>query len=632
MGLEGGQVFAGYTIVRVLGAGGMGQVYLATHPRLPRDDALKVLPRDLTANPEYRGRFMREAELAAGLSHPHIVGIHDRGEQDGQFWISMDYVAGTDVGQLLRSQFPGGMPLDQVVPIIAAVASALDYAHHRGLLHRDVKPANILLSNPDGQAPRAFLADFGIARRIDDSTGLTATNMTVGTAAYAAPEQLKAQSIDGRADQYALACTAFHMLTGAPPYVHSNPAVVITRHVTSPPPAIGACRPELARLDPVFATAMAKEPSRRFASCQEFAEHLAHPQDPAFYNTSYTAPHSTPRNTAYDTSYFDGTQPVPGATTPVLPLPAPPKKRRRSRLLIGALAVIALLIAGGVFAGLELAQPTKPTVAPGPFAGTFRADFGAIIGLNDIPDPTAAPALTGTYGLRSLCRSTGCVMTAARLGGAPVGQPTLVFDQVGSGWMAVALSSEQCLSKAAEYWQVFRLQPRPDGTLTGAYVETSPSDCASKRTVTFTRTGDIDVNTLPDPAGQPARVVSPAEALHGRYRVAKTMLADGGKAEADTSVTTDCLRTGDRCMSYFHGQSGDMPLVFGGGKWTFNLDGDGTCLGSGDSMHVVSTAQYPLPQPPQNPITVLTGHGHITQTGTCASDSDFDQTFTRTGD
>jgi serine/threonine-protein kinase len=108
MSLEAGQVFAGYTIVRALGAGGMGQVYLAAHPRLPREDALKVLPADLTGDPEFRGRFMREAELAAGLSHPHIVTIHDRGEEDGQFWISMDYVAGTDAGRLLRENHPGG--------------------------------------------------------------------------------------------------------------------------------------------------------------------------------------------------------------------------------------------------------------------------------------------------------------------------------------------------------------------------------------------------------------------------------------------------------------------------------------------------------------------------------------------
>src|ERR1700751_2346889 len=218
MSLEVGQVFAGYTIVRVLGVGGMGTVYLASHPRLPRQDALKVLPADLTADPEFRGRFMREAELAGGLSHPNIVGIHDRGEEDGQFWISMDYVAGTDAGRLLRENYPGGMPLAEVVPIIAAVASALDYAHHRGLLHRDIKPPNILLSDPDGQARRVYLADFGLARRIDDATGLTATNMTVGTAAYAAPEQLKGEPIDGRADQYALACTAFKLFGGGAPY------------------------------------------------------------------------------------------------------------------------------------------------------------------------------------------------------------------------------------------------------------------------------------------------------------------------------------------------------------------------------------------------------------------------------
>jgi len=135
MALEVGQVFAGYTIVRVLGAGGMGSVYLASHPRLPREDALKVLPADLTADAEFRARFEREAELAAGLSHPNIVGIHDRGEQDGQFWISMDYVAGTDAGRLSRENFPAGMPIDEVVSIVTAVGSALDYAHHRGLLH-----------------------------------------------------------------------------------------------------------------------------------------------------------------------------------------------------------------------------------------------------------------------------------------------------------------------------------------------------------------------------------------------------------------------------------------------------------------------------------------------------------------
>src|ERR1700757_3277930 len=190
MSLEVGQVFAGYTILRVLGAGGMGQVYLAAHPRLPREDALKVLPTEVTADPQYRQRFEREAELAAGLSNPHIVGIHDRGEYEGQFWISMDYVAGTDAARLLRERYPGGMPVDEAMAIVTAGASPRDYAHRRGLLHRDVKPANILVSDSDGQERRVFLADFGIARHIDDAAGITAAKMGGGRGAYAGPGQL----------------------------------------------------------------------------------------------------------------------------------------------------------------------------------------------------------------------------------------------------------------------------------------------------------------------------------------------------------------------------------------------------------------------------------------------------------
>src|SRR6185437_16411266 len=136
-GLSEGEVFAGFTVLRRLGAGGMGQVYLVQHPRLPRRDALKVLPSEVSANLEFRQRFNREAELAASLYHEHIVGIHDRGEYDGQLWISMDYVDGTDAARLLRDQYPAGMPRADVIEIVSAVAEALDHAHARGLLHRD---------------------------------------------------------------------------------------------------------------------------------------------------------------------------------------------------------------------------------------------------------------------------------------------------------------------------------------------------------------------------------------------------------------------------------------------------------------------------------------------------------------
>src|SRR6201993_1829370 len=168
MPLRIGETFAGYRILRFLGSGGMGEVYLAQTPRLPRQDALKVLPPDVSADPEYRARFNREADLASTLYHPHIVGVHDRGEYDGQLWISMDFVDGVDGARLLADRYPAGMPTDQVVRIVVAVGAALDYAHKQGLLHRDVKPANVMLThldNDDGEQ-RILLADVGIARNV----------------------------------------------------------------------------------------------------------------------------------------------------------------------------------------------------------------------------------------------------------------------------------------------------------------------------------------------------------------------------------------------------------------------------------------------------------------------------------
>ncbi len=212
-----GQTFAGYTVVRRLGAGGMGEVYLAQHPRLPRQDALKLLTGDVSANPSFRERFLREADLASTLWHPHIVGVHDRGEHEGQLWISMDFVDGEDAASLITRKYVDGMPQELAIAIITAVASALDYAHKKALLHRDVKPSNILLTHvEDDGEQRILLTDFGIARTIDDNSGLTDTNMTVGTVDYAAPEQLMGEDLDGRVDQYSLAATAYHLLTGDP--------------------------------------------------------------------------------------------------------------------------------------------------------------------------------------------------------------------------------------------------------------------------------------------------------------------------------------------------------------------------------------------------------------------------------
>jgi serine/threonine protein kinase len=276
MPLVTGQSFAGYTIIRLLGSGGMGEVYLAQHPRLPRRDALKLLPQDWSADADYRARFNREADLASTLWHPHIVGVHDRGEENDQLWISMDFVDGLDGARLLSDRHPAGMPLDEVARIVTAVASALDYAHKQGLLHRDVKPANIMLTHLDDDGEqRILLTDFGIARNVDDISGLTATNMTVGTAAYCAPEQLLGEDVNGRTDQYSLAATAYHLLTGSQLFPSTNQVAVIGRQLTEQPPALADTRPEIAAFDDVFRIALAKKPPDRFPRCADFASAFA---------------------------------------------------------------------------------------------------------------------------------------------------------------------------------------------------------------------------------------------------------------------------------------------------------------------------------------------------------------------
>lgn len=338
MALNAGATFAGYRIIRLLGSGGMGEVYLAEHPRLPRRDAVKILSPDVSADPAFRDRFHREADLAATLFHPHVVGVHDRGEHDGQLWISFDFVDGPDAAGLMRHRYPAGMPPREALAVLSAVASALDYAHGRGLLHRDVKPANILLTEGSEADRRILLADFGIARLLNEISGLTATNMALGTVNYSAPEQLSDALIDHRADQYSLAATAFHLLTGSPPYSHSSPAVTISRHLTADPPAPGAVRADLVVFDAPIRLAMAKDPTARFPSCRHFVDALAGVW------TSDEPEHAAPTLAAVPRSL-----PVP-APPPRL-TPPPPVPVRRSPLPIAVAAAALGLLAGAVVLG-----------------------------------------------------------------------------------------------------------------------------------------------------------------------------------------------------------------------------------------------------------------------------------------
>ncbi|WP_416382800.1 protein kinase domain-containing protein [Nocardia brasiliensis] len=290
--LRAGEIFAGYVVERRLGRGGMGSVYLARHPRLPRRIALKLLSSNLHADKEMLARFEREAELVARLDHPNIVAVYDRGIDDDTRWISMQYVDGTDAGAL----DPRSLAPRRAIQIVAETAKALDYAHAVGVLHRDVKPANILLARATaGQDERILLTDFGIARLRDESQQLTRTGMFAATLAYASPEQLSAAPVDHRSDQYALACTLFWLLTGTAPFVADSPAGLIAGHLQQSPPAVGDRRPGLPpALNAVLARALAKTPDERFASCTEFATAALHAiSDPAVNELS--APPTTPQ-------------------------------------------------------------------------------------------------------------------------------------------------------------------------------------------------------------------------------------------------------------------------------------------------------------------------------------------------
>ncbi|WP_198347269.1 serine/threonine-protein kinase [Nocardia terrae] len=270
--LRPGENFAGYVIERELGRGGMGSVYLARHPRLPRWIALKVLNSEYHGDSETHARFEREADLAARLNHPGVVTVYDRGVEDGRLWIAMQYVDGVEAEAM------GEMSPEQAVEIVTATADALDYAHRVGVLHRDVKPANIMLARETReQQAGVLLTDFGIARLQEDTGRLTGSGSVMATLAYAAPEQLQNQPVGPRSDQYSLACTLFRLLTGVPLFPASDLGAIVKAHLYDKPPRAAGIRPELpAALDAVLARALAKDPEQRYPSCLEFAAAARH--------------------------------------------------------------------------------------------------------------------------------------------------------------------------------------------------------------------------------------------------------------------------------------------------------------------------------------------------------------------
>lgn len=409
------QQIAGYTVLRPLGSGGMGQVFLVQHPRLPRQDAMKLLDSGVSRNDEFKVRFQREADLLAQLSHPNIVTLFDRGEFNGQLWITMEYIDGTDAAAL--SKTAGALPIPLALTLIGGAAAALDYAWRKQrITHRDVKPANILIALDGDDIESVKLADFGIAKAAGETTTLTSTGITVGTVSYISPEAIEGRDLDNRADIYSLGCTAYQLITGTVPFPGNSIAAQMSAHLTRPVPDVAEHAPHLPpELNVVFATALAKQPEDRYQSCGDFVADLraaAAGRDPG--QLPAVAAATAPTISAQAHVRPHDPQPPSQDAKPTAPQPHSLLHRRP----IQAAAVIAVVTtAAGITVGVRnnstgttpaagtstttsaaLAAPVSPppvasaassTTAPAPAAAPAPAPA---------PAPTTEAARAGFYG------------------------------------------------------------------------------------------------------------------------------------------------------------------------------------------------------------------------------------------
>jgi ketosteroid isomerase-like protein len=352
--LEPGSEFAGHRIEEVVGHGGMGVVYRAVHVALGRTVALKILAPELAGNDEFQTRFRQESKLAASIDHPNVIPIFDAGEEGDSLYVTMRFVAGTDLRHLAAGN---GLTPERAVRIVAQAAEALDAAHARGLVHRDVKPGNVLIEARDGH-DHAFLTDFGLTKQVTSDPSITETGNWLGTVDYAAPEQIRARPLDRRADVYALGGVLYWALTGRVPYPREGDMAKMYAHLNDPPPALGDSIP--AELAAVVGRAMAKEPADRYQAAGDLGR--------AVLAAAPAAPSAAPRAEGAPRAEAS-TRSLPVAPPPAPAVrPAPPSavrsaqtrrlsvpRARRNRIAalaaLGVGALLLILAIAGAFSG-----------------------------------------------------------------------------------------------------------------------------------------------------------------------------------------------------------------------------------------------------------------------------------------
>jgi serine/threonine protein kinase len=359
-----------FEIIEIAGAGGMGVVYKARQRSLDRDVALKVIRDEIASESEYRERFLREAKLAASVDHPNVVTVYDVGDDDGRLYLVMQWIDGRDLRQLLDAS--GRLTPKRAVSIGTQLAGALEALHGvSGLVHRDVKPANVLLREVAGE-DHAYLTDFGIAKPPDAVENLTRTGSTVGTTGYLAPEQIQGREAGPRSDLYSLGCLVFEMLTGRTPFAGENELAVRWAHASDERPLVSQVLPALGhRYDAFFETALAIDPARRFGSGREFAEALAAAQSAG----GDTDPTAIMGQTHAATKIGPVTPPPPPGAGPQTPSPygyatPPPPQRDRSGsplalILLAIVAVVGIAAAALAATGVFSKESTSPGVQAG---------------------------------------------------------------------------------------------------------------------------------------------------------------------------------------------------------------------------------------------------------------------------
>ena len=574
-GVSAGSRVAGYRLEEQIGQGGMAVVFRARDERLERHVALKVLSPALTADESFRRRFVRESRSAAAVDHPHIIPVFDAGEADGVLFLAMRYVPGGDAGSLVRRSGP--LPSARAAAIIAAVASALDAAHAAGLVHRDVKPGNMLIDARPGQAGHVYLSDFGLTKGTV-SSALTGTGFFIGTLDYCAPEQIQGGTVDGRTDEYALACAAFELLSGQPPFPREEGMAVLYAQLSTPPPPLASRRPGLPPgVDEVLRRAMAKAPDDRYPSCGQFAaalgaalgyqppgsgDHLSlaldHPATEVAWISTRDARDSRPTQDA-----------APRPAVPAAPAGPRSSGNARSRRGILAAAGIAVL-AGGALGAVLLTSSTGNAHSHLASLGATRP-AGSATRLT--PPPTSSPSAVsashraaplraaGTYAIVHTLTDPGTPRQVDSVTFSSDGSMLVTGDMNGNAYVWSTASGRQGATlRGSSGVKVLSSAISPDGTL--AATGGANGTAYLWQTATGQMTG-----TAADPGGSAVNTVA---------------FSPDGKALATADKNGNAYLWDISAAGHTATLTATLTDPAGSGVWSLAFSPDGKTLATGD--------------------------------------------------